>query len=123
MPAICAIQRSLADICANKEIQIKAMMTAVQKGHPKCLRNSIKCGADVNFVQNDKSALFKASSEGYTESVSLLIEATADVNFRNADSGETCLMMAAGSGSYECMMALLKGGADVNIQDESGYTS
>ena len=77
----------------------------------------------MNIVKKDKTALFKASSEGHAECVSMLIESGADVNFSDLDSGETCLMMAAGSGNYECMMVLLKAGADVNASDECGYTS
>ena len=115
--------KELANIFPNEEIQIKAMMTAVQKGHPKCLRDSIKCRVDVNFVENDTSGLFKASSEYFSECVSLLIEAAADINFRDVDSSVTCLMVAAGSGSYECVVELLTAGAGVNVPGECGLTS
>ena len=40
----------------------------------------------------------------------------SSMTFKNEKSGETSLMMAARSGKYDCLLALLKAGADVNVQ-------
>lgn len=55
--------------------------------------------------------------------VHALIEAKANVDAVNPILGQTALMMAAAHDRELVMMALIEGKADVNIQNENGYTA
>ena len=66
------------------------------------------------------SGLYYAAEYGYSEILEMLLEAGADVN--DGDSFETPVILAAfnsslqGSSHIECLMSLIKAGADVNLK-------
>ena len=67
-------------------------------------------------------ALYSAAQNGYTEKVSALIKAGADVNAATRVGGSTPLAIAAQNGHTEIVFALLKAGADVNAANKKGAT-
>jgi ankyrin repeat protein len=63
-----------------------------------------------------------ATNLGFTEGVSVLVEAKADVNAAN-DSGETPLISAIHRRDIPMMRVLLKAGADPDRADNSGRSA
>ncbi len=63
-----------------------------------------------------------AANFGRIKIVKLLLEAGADVNFRNRDN-ETALIAAAQGGSIEATRLLIEAGADINGKNSTGETA
>uniref|UniRef100_A0A0G4GFF9 Uncharacterized protein n=1 Tax=Chromera velia CCMP2878 TaxID=1169474 RepID=A0A0G4GFF9_9ALVE len=68
------------------------------------------------------TALFFAADCGHADTVKLLLERGADVDFA-MDDGWTALMLASQRDSKETVRELLEGGADVNKQTKDGDTA
>ena len=66
--------------------------------------------------------MITASLFGHIEVAKALIEAGANVNFRNKD-GSTALITAAFFGRIEIVKALLEAGADKDIRNKDGGTA
>lgn len=71
---------------------------------------------------NNRSALMIACLSGYTEIVSILLNAGALVNDID-DKGYTCLMLAADKGYIDIVKLLLDGGVDKDMQTITGDTA
>lgn len=105
-----------------------ALMLASGIGRLDAMKALMDQHADVNAKYkgyNDRTALMMAAVEGKTEAVKILIVAKADVNARETRSGETVLMLTAGSyddNKVEIVKILIEAGADVGVQDEDGKT-
>src|SRR5262245_50578529 len=87
------------------------------------IRSLLRMGADVN-APNDygDTPLHRAAYHGLTEKVRLLLRNKADV-FGRARRGETPLLYAARpEGHPETVLALLEGGAEVDVTDDFGAT-
>jgi len=77
-------------------------------------------GVDVNKADNEgATALMNASGGKDAAIVELLLPNVKNINAVNAKS-ESALTMAVKNGSADVVAALLKNGADVNIQDKDG---
>ena len=66
--------------------------------------------------------LLQGASEGNMALVKRSIEQRAELEIKNAD-GETALIIAAWYGSPEIVTLLLENGANINAQDNAGYTA
>ena len=99
-----------------------------------CLQVLLKAGADVNSRScYDYTPLMLAAHGGKLNFVDLLIKAGADVNAQTSvhcytpianGYGDTALILAVQNHkNLECVKILLDAGADVNKQDEYGYTA
>lgn len=66
--------------------------------------------------------LLEAAKLGNLPKVKRLLDAGAEVNFKNKD-GITALMVASARGHTEIVQALLAKGAEVNTQDKDGVTA
>jgi ankyrin repeat protein len=84
------------------------------------LKPLLKAGADPNRGDLLRP-LDQAATKG-AESVRLLIEAGADVNWADADGG-TALMSAAAVDDAESIRLLLAAGANPNAEDHKGHTA
>ncbi len=69
------------------------------------------------------AALLKSAEFGHSHCVAVLMEANADVCFRDKDTGEaTPLSMAASNGHAETVRMLIDAKADVKAADTNGYS-
>ena len=81
----------------------------------------IAAGAEMNQTNNFPPLLF-ALEPGGEQMIGPLIARGADVNLKFDTKGITFLMLAAGSGPPEVIMALLEAGTDVHARDDEGKT-
>jgi len=90
----------------------------------EAVKQHIKVGTDLDIREpsGGSSPLITAAVFGKTESALLLIEAGADVNFRNKE-GSTPLHTAAFFCHTEIVEALLDNGADASLKNQAGSTA
>lgn len=118
--------------------QSTVVLDATRKADPIQLEKSLNAGANPDIrTKNGVTPLMIASYNGYLSIARLLLRfganpslatvANVDFNFgkllTNKNSKTTALMMAAYIGKLEMVLALIKGGADVNMQDSDGQTA
>lgn len=98
--------------------------TAVAEGNLEIVRQHIMAGSDLNIKETTggSSPLISAALFGRTEVALALIEAGADVNFKN-NEGSTPLITAAFFCRPEIVKALLANGADTSVKNNSGTTA
>lgn len=98
--------------------------TAVATGNKEALRQHIAAGSDINAKDpfGGSSPLITAAVFGRTDLAKLLVDAGADLNFRNND-GSTPLISAAFFGRPEIVELLLDAGADKSIRNRYGATA
>ena len=126
---------------ANEDGETPVMLAA-STGVVKVAEVLVRHGADVNKREQfrDQSALMWAAAESHPEMVAFLVSKGAAVNVRATanDWGEqmtveprvqyrptgglTPLLYAARSGCRDCVEALLKGGADIDLPNPDGMT-
>jgi ankyrin repeat protein len=68
------------------------------------------------------AACMSPRGEDSVEDVSAALSAGADINIRDARSGQTCLMAATLRGKLNILRHLLSQGADPSIPEKDGYT-
>ena len=97
---------------------------AVIEGDLETIRQHIKAGSDLNKIEPSagSSPLITAATFGKIDIATVLIEAGADVNFKN-DEGSTPLHTAAFFCRPDIVEALLKNGADKSIKSNAGSTA
>eukprot|EP00003_Mantamonas_plastica_P002878 TRINITY_DN1229_c0_g2_i1.p1 TRINITY_DN1229_c0_g2~~TRINITY_DN1229_c0_g2_i1.p1 ORF type:complete len:171 (+),score=60.33 TRINITY_DN1229_c0_g2_i1:627-1139(+) len=75
------------------------------------------------FREYDEStAIFKAAQNGHSGCVSQLIQAKADINKAEQNSGWTPMFAAAAEGHASCVELLIKAGADVDKMNRAQAT-
>jgi hypothetical protein len=82
-------------------------------------------GADVNFISlygYGYTALYCASTKGFTEMARFLVDNGANVNFKRVDES-TALHVASMKGHEKVVRFLVENGADVDCKDKYGYTA
>lgn len=119
-----------------------ALMAVARTGNVEAAKLLVKRGANVNAVEQwgGQTALMWAASRSHPEMVKFLVARGADVNargvIRNWDrkvtaegrpkdmhrGGFTPLLYAAREGCVACIAELLKGKADINLEDPHGTT-
>ena len=79
----------------------------------------------LNSLSHDGfSALHLACFFGNLETAGFLIEQGAEVNIRAGNSSEITPLHSASAGKHDEILAqLIKGGADINMQQSGGYTA
>ncbi|AXY78583.1 ankyrin repeat domain-containing protein [Paraflavitalea soli] len=98
--------------------------TAVVNGNMEVVKQHLAAGTDINVKDpfGGSSPLISACLFGKTDIATLLINAGADLNFRNND-GSTALHTAAFFCRPELVSLLLKKGADKAIKNKYGQTA
>lgn len=82
----------------------------------------IESAPTLTAAQRIENDLFWHAISGETAELKSLIAAGADVNFEAADTGESLLLSASGTGQLESINTLLDLGADINGTNNYGET-
>jgi len=99
---------------------------ASENGHHEIVRLLVKNGAAINaLVRKDRTPLHLAADKGRPIVVRVLLELDANVNACYPPSYLTLLHLASSGGRLDIVRPLLdhKPEADVNAQDEDGWTA
>jgi ankyrin repeat protein len=101
-----------------------ALMLACNAGQGEVMLMLVEMGYDVNMEYLDslvQKTLYKAVSNGYVNSVKVLLDKGADINMKNIN-GDTVLLNASNLGQTEMVKMFLEKGADVNACNNWGRT-
>jgi ankyrin repeat protein len=100
----------------------EALKLAILHGGNPNLRAGIPPSTpNVTYIDSTPTPIFNAIRSRNPDNARILIKAGADLSVRDS-FGNTPLMEAASSGSFEVMYALLEAGADYRAKNEWGYT-
>lgn len=131
-----------ADVNSPNQDGQTALMLAASLGSLDIARLLVSKGANVNAVEvfRGQTALMWAAAENHPDIVDLLLSKHADVKIRakyddwerqmtsepraqfRQTGGLTALLYATRSGCYQCVVSLIKAGADVNQPNPDGIT-
>jgi ankyrin repeat protein len=98
--------------------------SAVVSDNLDMMRQHIEAGSDLNVLEPSRAStpLITAAALGRTEAARILIDAGAELNYRNGD-GSTALHTAVVFGNSEIARMLINAGTDLNIQNNDGATA
>jgi ankyrin repeat protein len=103
-----------------------ALHYAARRNYTKCVEYLIKNGADVNYRNRQgQSPVFLAVQYGSKNSLELLCQNGANVNFIDSDNDKkfwSPIFYALDRSDYECSELLIRYGADLNIVDRQKST-
>lgn len=96
------------------------LMHAVSDKNMEALRQHISAGSDVNLLSGtlDRTPLMEAALQDWSEGITALIAAGAQVNAVNK-AGETAALMAVVGKKVAALRALAAGGADLSVTDST----
>lgn len=97
--------------------------SAVQQGKPSRVRALLSYDRINSRNGSDLTPLMMAAMYDRSTSASILIEAGASVNEATYSYSTTALMMAAMNGYHEVVEVLLRGGAEIDARNKSGFTA
>jgi ankyrin repeat protein len=109
---------------ATVEVPKVDLHSAVYTDNLEVVRQHIEAGSDLNMLEPSRAStpLITAAFLGKAEAAKILIDAGADLNYKNAD-GSTALHTAAVFGNTEVAGILIDAGADLNCQNNDGSTA
>ena len=122
------ILKTLIAAEANLDLQNNegktALMYAVERGYLEIVEAFIAAGADLSIRDNKgMTALMHAAKTGNLEIVKVLYAARPDLLSIRDNDGITAIMYTAFYGrSFETVEFFIKMGADLDLQDKSGFT-
>ena len=98
--------------------------SAIVTGDLEIIRQHIKAGSDLNVLEPTRAStpLITAAFLGNAEAAKILIDAGADLNYKNVD-GSTALHTAAAFGKTEAAKILIDAGIDLNDKNNLGSTA
>jgi ankyrin repeat protein len=104
---------------------LTALEVVISNGHSEMLRLMLAHGADPNLVPSDRAAerslLATAAFEGYLENVKLLVQAGAEINFRD-EHHQSAVQAAIDGGHYEVVLYLLEHGFNTALDQVAADT-
>jgi ankyrin repeat protein len=112
--------------CGKQETPVPDvdLHTAVLTDNLQVIRQHIKAGSNLNVLESTRGStpLITATALGRTEAAEILIDAGADINYKNED-GSTALHTAIAFGRTEIAIILIDAGTDLNIKNNDGSTA
>jgi len=120
------VNKEKADVNSKNKNGISALVYSIlylqYRGQFRIIKFLIEKGADVNLpCDNGKTPLIYAAGVGHGETIDLLIEHGADINYNGAEG--TALMEAVKMDKPKTIKILLDKGADINIKSIKGKTA
>jgi ankyrin repeat protein len=118
------IEELLSDENTSREDIENSALAAATRGYSEILKCILdETDISSNFLDQETNVflLMAASHRGSLETVRVLVNKGADVNFQN-NAGQTALYTAAMKGANDVVRFLLDSGANVNIQSNNGNT-
>jgi ankyrin repeat protein len=94
---------------------------ATQSDHSEAVRLLLEAGVDVNAGLNKITPAYKASEEGYFNTLKVLIQHDADLNISNED-GKTPAFIAAQNNRAEIIKLLVESKADLTKKTIEGFS-
>lgn len=97
---------------------------AAEKNYVDVVEALLAAGVDVN-IRSEKqklTPLISAACCGSSEAVKALLKAKADIDAQSS-TGNTALMLAIDRGKIEVALALIEGGANLEIKGQKGWTA
>ena len=112
----------LPDLKDKKGIPL--LCISARNGHLNTVEFLLRSGAKVDIIAEDRgsTALIDSAMGRHKDVIKKLIEAGADVNYKNSD-GQTALIIVVGAGDEEIVEILVKAGADPDIGDAFGVSA
>ncbi len=103
---------------------VPLLSLAVRNGDLEICRLLMSYGASLNLIARDRctSPIMDAVTAMKTEVAELLIDAGADLNFKNRN-GQTSLVVAIGARMEKLADLLVDKGADITVKDSLGMTA
>lgn len=98
----------------------RALVSAADFGSLLIVEEVIRAGADLNFEQDERTALMKAAKGDHFEVVQLLLSKGASVNFKSSKNDATALSLACSEGNMEIAEFLIRNGADPMLKMDDG---
>ena len=112
-----------ANVKAVNRYGVTPLSLACGNGNGEMVELFLKAGADPNTtLPGGETVLMTAARTGRPGAIKALIAHDALVNAKEPRRGQTALMWAAEEGNVEAIDLLLKGGAELDEQLDSGYT-
>jgi len=98
--------------------------TAVLTDNLDVIRQHIQAGSDLNVLESTRQStpLITAAALGKPEAAQILIDAGAELNYKNED-GSTALHTAIAFSRSEIAEMLIDAGTDLNIKNNDGSTA
>ena len=93
---------------------------AAEKADPTILKDLLAHSAHPNADADGYSPLFNAAQRNQSESITILLDAGAEVDYQLNEGGETPLMWAAKENASEAVKVLIERGANVHHQADYG---
>jgi hypothetical protein len=103
---------------------VPVLSTAVRNGDMEIIRLLMSYDASLNIIARDRvtSPLMDAVTANNKDVAAMLIEAGADLNYRNRN-GQSALIVAIGSRMSDIANLLIEHQADLTIKDSLGMTA
>lgn len=113
------LKKELHPTPATRGDELRREVNSSTKPDIEKVKALIKAGADLEKQNkwNDGTALFHAASQGHIEATIILVEAGANLHFRN--SGKAPFLGAASSGRTEIVKLMLS--KDISIEEVDGF--
>lgn len=114
-----------ADVNLVDKFGTSALMYACNQKRAEIVKILLEREAIPNATTNSgKTALMMASTNGYIDSVKLLLSPgiNSDINHKDKLTGSTALLEASLHGHVGIVCALIDNGADIDLADQKGMT-
>lgn len=104
-----------------------ALLLAAREGHTHCVQMLLRYGAKVSICDNlyNMSPIHHSAKKGHLHCLALLVDNAEDKTAIDMPDSlqRTALMLAVSSGHADCVITLLKSGANPNIADSELHSS
>ena len=98
----------------------RALVAGADTGCLQIVEELVRAGADMNFEQDERTAMMKAAKNNRYDVVQFLVNKGASVNFKSSKNDATALSLACSEGHMEIAQFLIRNGADPMLKMDDG---
>lgn len=115
------VQFILAHCKAIPQDQLsRALVSSAEIATLPLIEELVRAGADLNFEQDERTAMMKAAKCNRYDLVQFLVNKGASVNFKSSKNDATALSLACSEGHMEIAQFLIRNGADPMLKMDDG---